>query len=176
MISETLQQAINKQITMEFSASHNYLAMSAYFEALSLRGFAHWFLVQSQEEVVHAMKFYNYLNDRGGRVSLGTVPEPQGEFASPLDAAQKALEHERRVSAAINAIYSLATHEDDHATTSFLKWFLDEQVEEEKNADELIQQLKLIGTDNLGLFMIDQRLLARPGEELGAAAGEASAD
>jgi ferritin len=175
MISESIQQAINKQIDLEFSSSHAYLAMAAYFENLNLSGFAHWFRVQSQEEVVHAMKFFNFLVDRGGRVDLGSVAAPQGEFSSPLEAAEHALGHERRVTAAINAIYALAAREEDFATTSFLKWFLDEQVEEEKNADELIQRLKLIAGDGTGLFLIDRDLAARPGEVIGAAA-EAEAE
>lgn len=175
MISESVQQAINKQIDLEFSSSHAYLAMAAYFENLDLSGFAHWFRVQSQEEVIHAMKFFDFLADRGGRVVLGPVAEPQSEFSAPLDAVEHALGHERRVTAAINAIYALAAGENDFATTSFLKWFIDEQVEEEKNAEQLIQRLRLVGGDGMGLFLIDRELAARPGQGIGVA-GAAEAE
>ncbi len=165
MLSESIQQAINRQITYEFAASHAYMAMSAYFEAMALSGFAHWFRVQSEEEREHALRFFDYVNDRGGRVALGAIEEPQNEFASPLDAMEHALAHERRVTAAIHAIYALATQENDYPTISMLKWFVDEQVEEEKNAEEIIQHLKLVGSDGAGLLMLDQRLAEREDEE-----------
>ncbi|ABU59338.1 ferritin [Roseiflexus castenholzii] len=165
MLSESIQQAINKQITHEFSASHAYMAMAAYFESLSLTGFAHWFRVQSEEEREHALRFFDYVNDRGGRVTLGAIDEPQNEFASPLDAFEHALAHEQRVTAAIHAIYTLAAQENDYATMSMLKWFIDEQVEEEKSAQEIIQHLKLIGDDGAGLLMLDRQLAEREGEE-----------
>jgi ferritin len=163
MLSETVQQALNKQITYEFSAAHAYMAMSAYFESLNLTGFAKWFRVQAGEEREHALRFFDYVNDRGGRVTLGAVAEPQGEFASPLDAMEHALQHERNVTAAIHSIYALALRENDYATQSMLKWFIDEQVEEEKNADEVIQRLKLVGDDGTGLLMIDRQLAERGG-------------
>lgn len=170
MISETVQSSINRQINLEFASSQAYLAMSAYFETVNLTGFAHWFRIQSQEEIVHAMKFFDFVNDRGGRVTLGAISEPQVEFGSPLEAAQLALEHERKVTASINDIYNLAAREGDYATQSFLKWFLDEQVEEEKNADDLIQQLKLIAGDGVGLLIIDRQLADRLGTGLGVTA------
>jgi ferritin len=164
MLSETVQQALNKQLTLELAASHNYLAIAAYFEALNLEGFAHWFEVQSNEEREHAMKFYEYINDRGGRALLAALGDPQSEFGSPLDAAQQALHHEQRVTAAINGIYELAGKEGDYATQSMLKWFIDEQVEEEKNADLLIHKLKLVGDDGPGLLRLDHELASRGGE------------
>lgn len=165
MLSESIQQAINKQITFEFSASHAYMAISAYFETMALSGFARWFRVQSEEEREHALRFFDYVNDRGGRVVLGALDEPQSEFGSPLDAFEHALAHEQRVTAAIHAIYTQATQQNDYPTISMLKWFIDEQVEEEKNAEEVIQHLKLIGNDGPGLLMLDQRLGARSDEE-----------
>lgn len=163
MLSETIQQALNKQITYEFAASHNYMAMSAYFESLNLTGFAHWFRIQSEEEREHALRIFDYVVDRGGRATLGAIAEPQSEFSSPLDAMEQALQHERNVTASINNIYALAVKESDYATQSMLRWFVDEQVEEEKSADEVIQQLKLIGGDGTGLLMIDRQLAARKG-------------
>lgn len=167
MLSQPLQNAINKQIGLEFASAHAYLAMSAFFEARNLPGFAHWYRVQAEEEVVHAMKFFDYLNNRGARVQLEGVAAPLTDFSSPLDAAQQALGHEQKVTAAINQIYEIARAEGDPATQSFLKWFVDEQVEEEKTADELIEQIKLVGDGGLGLFMIDRQLAARPGAGLG---------
>lgn len=177
MLNETIQESINKQISLEFGSSQAYLAMAAYFENLNLTGFAHWFRVQAQEEVVHAMKFFDYVNDRGGRVRIGAVSEPQNEYASPLDAMEQALGHERKVTASIHAIHDLAVREKDAATQSMLKWFIDEQVEEEKSANEIIQQIKLVGGDGLGLYMIDRQLASRPGTGIGAtSAGEAGAE
>jgi ferritin len=171
MLSETIQQAINKQISMEFAASHAYLAMAAFFEERNLPGFAHWFRVQSEEERGHALRFFDYVNDRSGRVTLEGIPEPQVEFGAPLDALEQALSHEKRVTAAINSIYALAARESDYATQSMLKWFIDEQVEEEKSADAITQQLRRIGDDGTGLLMIDRQLAARTGGE-GAGAAE----
>ncbi|HWQ13611.1 MAG TPA: ferritin [Roseiflexaceae bacterium] len=171
MLSETIQQALNRQITYEFSASHAYMAMSAYFESLHLRGFAHWFRVQSEEERQHALRIFDYVHDRGGRATLGALAEPQSEFGSPLDAMEHALQHERNVTAAINTIYALAVKEGDYATQSMLTWFIDEQVEEEKSADEIIQRLKLVDGDGAGLLLIDQQLAAR---QAGAASAGAA--
>ncbi|MGB9736985.1 MAG: ferritin [Chloroflexus aggregans] len=165
MLSEQVLQALNRQITYEYAASYTYLAMAAYFESLSLTGFAHWFRVQSEEEREHALRFFDYVNNRGGRVMLGAIDEPQNEFASPLDAFERVLAHEQRVTASINAIYALAAQENDYATMSMLKWFIDEQVEEEKSVDEIIQHLKLIGNDGVGLLLLDRQLAERSGEE-----------
>lgn len=165
MLSEKIQQALNRQITYEYAASYTYLAMAAYFESLSLTGFAHWFRVQSEEEREHALRFFDYVNDRGGRVSLGAIDEPQNEFASPLDAFERAFAHEQRVTASIHAIYTLAAQENDYATMSMLKWFIDEQVEEEKSVNDIIQHLKLIGDNGVGLFMLDRKLAERAGDE-----------
>lgn len=164
MLSETVQQAINKQITMEFGASHAYIAMAGYFENLNLSGFANWFRVQSEEEREHALRFFDYVLDRGGQVQIGALHEPQAEFAAPLEAFEYALGHERKVTAAIHAIYKLAADESDYATQSMLKWFIDEQIEEEKNAEEMIQHLKMVGESSVGLLMLDQKLAARKGD------------
>jgi ferritin len=166
MLSHSLHQALNKQLNFELSASHAYLAIAAYFETLNLEGFAHWFRIQSEEEREHALRFYTYINDRSGHASLGALPEPQNEFGAPIEAVEHALEHEKRVTAAIHAIYAQAGQENDYATQSMLKWFIDEQVEEEKNADQLIQRLKLIGGDGTGLLILDRELAARGGGEV----------
>lgn len=165
MLSETIQQALNKQLNYELSASHAYLAIAAYFESRNLEGFAHWFEIQSEEEREHAERFIEYVNDRSGRVLLTGIPEPQVEFGSPLDALEHALRHEQKVTAAINAIYTLAVQEQDYATQSMLKWFVDEQIEEEKNAEQVIHELKLVGDSSVGLLLIDRELAGRKGGE-----------
>lgn len=161
MISTTMQAAINQQIAHEFYSSYLYLAMSAYFETLSLPGFARWMRLQSDEEREHAMKFYDYLNDRGGAVELGALAQPPGEFQSPLDVFQQALEHERKVTSLIHQLNALALKEDDYATQAQLQWFITEQVEEEKNASQVIEQLKMTGGQPSALFVLDRELGAR---------------
>lgn len=161
MLSQVVQDAINNQIRDEFYASHLYLAMSAYFEAESLPGCAQWMLKQSEEEREHALKFYNYINDRGGRVVLQAIGEPQTEFASPLAVFEKAYEHECKVTASIHAIYTKAAEEKDYATMEMLHWFIDEQVEEEKNTSDVIALLKRIGDSGHALIMLDKQLGSR---------------
>ncbi|NOK61974.1 MAG: ferritin [Chloroflexi bacterium AL-W] len=161
MMNETVQKAINEQITLEFAASHVYLSMSAYFESINLAGFAHWMRVQSEEEREHALKFFDFVNDRGGRVMLQAIEEPQMEFASPLSTMELALKHEQKVTASIHNLYNLTVKENDLPAQNLLRWFIDEQVEEEKNADDIVQNLKLIGNDGTGLYMIDRTLAGR---------------
>lgn len=165
MLSEKMQAALNAQINMEFFASYQYLAMAAYFESENLMGFANWMHMQSQEENMHAMKFYHYVNDRRGRVTLQALDMPKTAWSSPLEAFEDALKHEQTVTAKINALVDLAIQESDHATNSFLKWFVDEQVEEEANVDAVIQDLKRIGSASQGLFMLDRELAQRGPEE-----------
>ena len=172
MLSEKMQEALNAQVNLEFFASYQYLAMAAYFESENLLGLANWMHIQSQEENGHAMKFYHYLNDRRGRVLLRQLHEPKIEWSSPLEAFQDALRHEQKVTAAINKLVDLAIAESDHATHSFLRWFVDEQVEEEANVDSVIQDLKRVGDSTQGLFMLDRELAQRRPE----AEAEAEAD
>lgn len=161
MLSPTLQAAMNDQITNEMFASNQYLAMSAYFEDLSLPGFAQWMRMQAEEEREHAMKFYDFIHDRAGQVRLQGIDPPLVEFASPLDVFEKALEHEQRVSGQINAIYALAVRENDFASQAFLNWFVTEQVEEEKNAQQLVDTLRMVGDRGDALVMLDRELGAR---------------
>ena len=161
MISPTVQNAINDQIKHEFYSSYLYLAMSAYFETLSLPGFASWMRVQSQEEHEHAMKFFDFLNDRGGTVELQALDQPPGEFQSPLDVFEQSLGHERKVTALINKLYELALKENDYATQTLLQWFITEQVEEEKNAGQIVEQLKMTGGEPSALLLLDRELAGR---------------
>jgi len=164
MLSQTLQDAINQQVKNELYSAYLYLAMVADFEAKNLPGFAHWMRLQSQEEVSHAMKLFDYVNDRGGRVILEAIDQPPVEFKSPLDSFQQALEHEREVTAMINSLYELAVKENDYPTQIMLQWFIEEQVEEEKNATEVVELLKMVGDHPAGLLMLDRQMAARQPE------------
>lgn len=164
MLSKAVYDALNEQIKHEFASAHLYLSMSAYFEALNLPGFARWMRVQYQEEVSHALKFFDFINDRGGRVLLRAIDQPDVEFQSPLDVFTRALDNERNVSALINRIYDLAAQENDYPTQVMLHWFIMEQVEEEKSVSLIIEQLKLSGGQGTALLMLDRQLGAREAE------------
>ncbi|MCL5998650.1 MAG: ferritin [Chloroflexi bacterium] len=158
MLSKTIQEAINTQIKHEFYSSYLYLSMAAYFEANSWPGLAVWMRVQSGEEMAHARKFFEYIVDRGGRVVLEAIDAPPSEFKSVHDVFQQVLVHEQEVTALINDINALAIKENDYATQAMLQWFINEQVEEEKNASLIVDQLKRIGESSNSLFMLDHRL------------------
>jgi ferritin len=172
MLSKKMQNALNDQINAELYSSYLYLSMAAYFEEQNLIGFANWMHVQSQEENVHAMKFYKFVNDRRGRVLLQPLEGPKTEWESALSVFEDSLEHEQKVTSLINKLVDLAIKESDHATQSFLKWFLDEQVEEEANVDKVIQDLKRIGESGQGIFLLDRELAGRAGEAGNAEAGD----
>jgi len=161
MISRTMQDALNEQIKWEFYSAYLYLSMSACFEAEGLAGFANWMRVQAQEELTHGMRFYSYVNSRGGRVLLQSLDGPPTQWDSPMQALQDTLEHERIVTSRINDLVRLALSENDHATHIFLQWFVTEQVEEEASATEILQKLKLMGEQGNGLFMLDRELALR---------------
>ena len=172
MLSEKMQEALNAQINAELYSSYLYLAMAAYFESENLLGFAHWMHKQSDEETTHGMKFYHYINDRRGRVLLSPIDGPKTQWKSALAVFEDSLKHEQKVTGLINKLMDLAIAESDHATVSFLKWFVDEQVEEESNVDSVIQDLKRVGDSAQGLFILDRELAGRVDE---AADGEADA-
>ncbi|HMK36580.1 MAG TPA: ferritin [Desulfomonilaceae bacterium] len=161
MINEKIQNAFNDQINAELYSSYLYLSMSAYFQSMNLPGFANWMRCQAQEELVHAMKFYSFVHDRGGKVSLAAIEGPPTEWNSPLDAFEDAYKHEQKVTALINGLVDLALQEKDHAANAFLQWFVTEQVEEEASADGVVQQLKIAGDQGSGMFMIDRELAGR---------------
>jgi len=164
-MNENVQNAINEQVMREFYSSHLYLAMMAYFEAESLGGFAHWMRLQAQEEHGHAMKLVDFLIDRGGRVELQAVDKPPRDFDSPLGVMKAALEHERKVTAWINELYELAVAERDYPTQVMLQWFIAEQVEEEKSAGDIIDQLEIAGAAGSALLMVDARVGRRAGAQ-----------
>ncbi|MBC7333338.1 MAG: ferritin [Actinobacteria bacterium] len=161
MLGEKLQDALNKQLNAELYSSYLYLSMCAYFQSINLKGFANWMYVQAQEELFHATKFFNYINDRGGRVILYKVEGPPTEWKSPQDVFKYTYEHEQKVTGLINDLVNLSKAESDHATNIFLQWFVTEQIEEETSANDILQKLKMIGEGGPGLFMIDQELAKR---------------
>lgn len=163
MLNVTVQDTLNEQIKNEFFASYLYLAMSAYYEAINLPGFAYWMRAQAEEEREHAMKIYAFIYARGGRVVLQAIDQPPTEFDSPLAAFQAALAHEQHVSQQINELYGLAIREDDYPTQVMLQWFITEQVEEEKSVGDIVDQLKIIGDHPTALFMMDRQLGAGSG-------------
>lgn len=163
MLSKAIEEAINEQIKNELYSAYLYLSMSAYLEANNMPGFARWMRLQNQEEVSHAMKLFDYMNDRGSRVVLQAIDQPPAEFESALDIFQKALDHEQKVTAMINRIYELAVKENDYPTQVELQWFITEQVEEEKSAGDIVEQLKMVGEHGPSLIMLDQQLGARQG-------------
>ncbi len=164
MLSETVYNAMNDQIKHELFSSYQYLAMSAYFEAHHLNGFAHWMRLQANEELEHALKFYEHIHERGGRVILQAIDQPRAEFESPLSVFEAALAHEQKVTGLIHRIYGLAADERDYASQTFLQWFVTEQVEEEKNAGDVVERLRLIGDDRALLLLLDRELAEREGD------------
>jgi ferritin len=166
MIGKKMEDAINKQINAELYSEYMYLAMSAYFESLTLRGFANWMRVQAGEEHKHAMKFFDHLVDRGGRVKLDVIQKPELEWKSPIDAFEVTYKHEQLVTSLIHTLVEVSNAEKDYAVNSMLKWFVDEQVEEESSADEIRQKLKMIGSSSGSLLYLDKQLAKRDeGEE-----------
>jgi ferritin len=164
MISKAMQDAINEQIKNEFYSAYMYLSMSAYFQANNLPGFAAWLRVQFQEEQTHALKLYDHMIDRGGRIDLKALSQPPAEWKTSLEAFQNVLTHEQHVTALINKVYETALSEKDYPAQVMLQWFINEQVEEEKNATEIVEQLKLIDAHGTAVLMLDHQLGKRGGE------------
>jgi len=163
-IGERMAKALNEQVKWELFSSYLYLSMSAYFSATKLPGFAHWMRVQAQEELMHGMKIYDFVIERGGRAELLAIDKPRFEWASPLEVAQAVYDHEKKVTGLINGLVDLATEEKDHATINMLQWFVKEQVEEEANASDIVEKLKMVsGERGIGvLYMLDRDLGQRP--------------
>jgi len=163
-MDKKLYKVMNDQVTKELFSAYLYLSMAGYFESKGLSGMAHWMKVQANEEVSHGMKIFGYMNDRGDRVILGSFEKPEFEFKSVRDVFEKALAHEKKVTASINNIYAVATGVEDYAAKVFLQWFLDEQVEEEKNAVDILTKLDYIKDNSMGLLMLDKELGGRAAE------------
>ena len=161
MLTEKMQKALNGQLNAELYSSYLYLSMNAYFKSINLDGFANWMHYQAQEELEHSMKFYDFIIQRGGNVQLQQIEAPPTEWSSPLGVFEATLDHEQKVTGLINDLVDIAHEERDHATNIFLQWFVSEQVEEEENVGGVLEQLKLMGDANGGLFMIDRELAKR---------------
>jgi ferritin len=161
MASKSIIDALNNQINHEISSGYLYLSMATYADSVSFGGFAHWLKLQAKEELSHAMKIYGYVNDCGGKVELKAIEQPATQFKSLIEVFEKVLAHEKMVTALINKLYELAIKENDYATQINMQWFVSEQVEEEKNASEILGQLKNVGDSYASLMMIDRHLAVR---------------
>lgn len=161
-LSPTLEKAFNDQILIEFESVYAYLQLAADFDEKNWQGFSQWMQVQSQEEWMHATKFTTYLLQRGGAVRLQPLPAPVYGFDTPLDAFERALEHEKKVSASIHRLYAQVVAENDYSSLPLLQWFVNEQVEEEDNVGRIVERLRLVNQDNTGLLFLDRELAARP--------------
>jgi len=161
MINKKTEEALNAQVNAELYSAYLYLSMESYFKSLNLNGFANWMRVQTQEEIVHATKIYDFINARTGRVLLKAIEGPPTIWDSPRAVFEAAYKHEQKVTGLINDLVNLAIKEKDHATNTFLQWFVNEQVEEESSADQIVQQLKMMENAPGGLFMLDRELAQR---------------
>ncbi len=161
MLNKTLAKSLNEQVKWELYSSYLYLSMSAYFQDAGLPGFAHWMRLQAQEELQHALKFYDYILEHGNKAVLETIDAPPASWKNAVDVFDKTLEHERSVTARINKLAALARKEEDFASEIFLHWFVTEQIEEEANVSAVLSQLKLIKGEGQGLLLLDRELGAR---------------
>lgn len=161
MINENVAKVLNEQLNKEFYSSYLYLSMSAHFSDIGLLGFANWMKVQTQEEAAHAMFIYDFLINRGVRVDFPSIETAPADWGSPLSIIEAALKHEIFITNSINNIITVAEEAKDRATISYMNWFIDEQVEEEANAKEIIDKLKLIGDDKSALYLLDKDLSTR---------------
>ena len=161
MLSNKLEKALNDQLNFEYESAHIYLAMAAYCASIDLDGFEHFFIIQHQEEQFHATKFYNYINEMNGRVVFTGFENPKNDYTSIIEVLETAIAHEKIVTDRIYKLMDLAQEEKEHMTTSFLKWFIDEQAEELNMFNKLLTKVKMIGDNNYGLMQFDKEQNAR---------------
>ena len=161
MLTAKIEKELNKQLNREFFSAYLYMSMAAYFQSVDLLGFANWMNVQAKEEMIHAEKIYNFIQERNGKVILEQIEKPQTDWESPLAAFEASLKHELFITNSLNELVNTALEEKDHATNIFLQWFITEQVEEESNATEIIRKLKLMQDAPGGMFMLDKELATR---------------
>ena len=161
MISDKIQKALNEQVNAEFYSAYMYLAMSSYCNTIGLPGFSHWMRMQYEEENMHVMKMYDYIQSQGGQVNLLAIEKPEREYGNPVKIFETTLEHEQLVTKLIHRLMDLAVEEKDYATQAFLQWYVTEQVEEESNVNDILAPLRMVGEDKGGLMMIDQQLAGR---------------
>jgi len=165
MISERIQEAINEQINEEFESAYLYLAFSSQLDNQNLKGFAHWMRLQWEEELEHGLKFYDHLLRRGGQADLAQISQPASDASNALEIFEEVLAHERHITKCINELYELAKEEQDNPLQNLLQWFIDEQVEEEENAEEILEKLRLIGDHGPNLFLLDQEVGQRKADD-----------
>mgnify|MGYP000313861784 CR=1 FL=1 len=165
MIPKAMQDAMNEQIKNELYSAYLYLSMAAHFESKTLTGFANWLRIQAKEELGHAMKFYDFILERGGEVTLKAIDQPPSSWKSNLEAFEQVLAHEQKVTKNIHDLYEIALQEKDYPSQVMLQWFIEEQVEEEKNATEIIEKLKMIEAHGTAVLMLDHELSKREAEE-----------
>ncbi|MFN3307667.1 MAG: ferritin [Anaerolineales bacterium] len=165
MIPQAMQDAMNEQIKNELYSAYLYLSMAAHFESKTLSGFANWLRIQAKEELGHAMKFFDFIIERGGTVALKAIDQPPSSWNSNLEAFEQVLAHEQKVTKNIHDLYELALKEKDYPSQVMLQWFIEEQVEEEKNATEVIEKLKMIEAHGTAVLMLDHELGKREAEE-----------
>lgn len=161
MITKKMEKTINEQINEELFSAYLYLSMSVHFEEMSLKGFANWMRIQAQEEQFHAMKFFDYLSERGGKVELLAIEKPANSWSSILNIFEETLKHEEHITSKINDLAKIALEENDFASQNFLQWYVDEQVEEEATASEILEQIKFLGENKHGLLMLDREFKSR---------------
>ena len=161
MLKKSIETALNQQINAEFHSAYLYLSMSSYCQSIGMAGVANWMKVQYQEELAHATHFFDYVLERGGRVALAPIAEVEVDFRNVQHVFESPLEHEVKVTGLINNLMDIAIQESDHATKNFLQWFVDEQVEEEANVEQILNNLKLINGEGQGLLMMDREMQAR---------------
>ena len=158
MISDKMQEALNEQINAEMFSAYLYLSMSAWCTDENLDGFAQWFKVQAQEEMSHAMKIYGYVFEQGGKVTLKGIDGPKTKFESVKEIAEEQLQHEKKVTSLINNLVKLSREENDYATEFFLQWFVTEQVEEESEAEDMLNKIEMVKDAKHGLYMLDKEM------------------
>jgi ferritin len=179
MIGKKLCDAINEQIKNELESYYIYLSMAAYFHSRALDGMGHWMRIQAHEEMIHAMKFFNHLIDRGGKVVLQDLKQLKTTWKSPLEAFQDAHKHEQFITGKISALTTIARQEQEYASEPLLAWFANEQIEEEANASKIAEQLSMVGEDKSGLLMLDRELASRvypPGSPFNPVAASGAAE
>jgi len=157
-VDKKLYEELNNQIKKELYSAYLYLSMASYFDSINLEGFAHWMKIQAKEEFGHAMKIYEFMNDRGERVIFQEIEKPPSEFTSPVEVFEKILQHEKKITQNIENLYSLAKEKNDYSAEIMLQWFITEQVEEEKNASVILEKLKKIGGKDYLLMYLDKEL------------------
>ncbi len=161
MINKNVEEALNVQVQAEFSSAYLYLSMAAYCESISLPGFAHWMRLQHEEETAHALRLFNFVIDRGGHIDLRAIEKPVGSFESPHKMFDEVLAHEQLITEKIHNLYALSVKENDYPTQVEMQWFISEQVEEEKNAGGIVEQLKFVGDSSSALLMLDREMGVR---------------